>query len=269
MKKSSICQGTMRTINSYICWLQGKFKPGVVSKKSCRTIVVRTRLMPFIWLSGHGPYLSGLVSRILFIYRKGSFPVGEIETVHEPTGFKQHSFMILPFWRSRFWPWSHSTKNQGAGETIHFDVSKGDFGLPWWLKGKESTCQCGRHEFDPWVGKIPWRREWQPTPVFSPGESHAQRSLDDYNPRDRKRVRHDFGLNTTRRFYSFYLSQLLKKLIFTAFIFTTSIRSFHRESPLCPPSYLRNPRYSLQLKILNCHQNRSVFCHVKLRRHRF
>ena len=33
------------------------------------------------------------------------------------------------------------------------------------------------HTINPWIGKIPWRREWQPTPVFSPGESHGQRSL--------------------------------------------------------------------------------------------
>ena len=31
--------------------------------------------------------------------------------------------------------------------------------------------------FDPWVGKIPWRREWQPTPVFLPGEFNGQKSL--------------------------------------------------------------------------------------------
>ena len=31
--------------------------------------------------------------------------------------------------------------------------------LPWWLSGKESACQCRRHRFDPWVGKIPWRKE--------------------------------------------------------------------------------------------------------------
>ena len=36
--------------------------------------------------------------------------------------------------------------------------------------------------FDPWVRKIPWRREWQPTPVFLPGESHRQRSLVGYSP---------------------------------------------------------------------------------------
>ena len=34
-----------------------------------------------------------------------------------------------------------------------------------------------RHEFDPWMGKLPWRRKWQPTPVFLPRESHGQRSL--------------------------------------------------------------------------------------------
>ena len=35
---------------------------------------------------------------------------------------------------------------------------------------------------DPWVGKIPWRRKWQPTPVFLPGEFHGQRSLAAYSP---------------------------------------------------------------------------------------
>ena len=37
-------------------------------------------------------------------------------------------------------------------------------------------------QFDPWVGKIPWRREWLPMPVFFPGEFHGQRSLADYSP---------------------------------------------------------------------------------------
>ena len=50
-------------------------------------------------------------------------------------------------------------------------------GLPWWLSGKESTCQCRRCGFNPWVRKIPWRRKWQPTPVFWPGESQGRGSL--------------------------------------------------------------------------------------------
>ena len=52
--------------------------------------------------------------------------------------------------------------------------------FPGGTSSKESACQCRRGKrsaFDPWVGKIPWRRAWQPTPVFLPGESLGQRSL--------------------------------------------------------------------------------------------
>ena len=54
-------------------------------------------------------------------------------------------------------------------------------GLPWWLSCKESPCQFRRPGFDPCVGKIPWRRAWQPTPKFLPGKSHGQRSLMGYS----------------------------------------------------------------------------------------
>ena len=53
-------------------------------------------------------------------------------------------------------------------------------GLPRWLNGKESTCQCRRHKkcgFDPWVRRIPGRRKWQPRLVFLLGKFHGQRSL--------------------------------------------------------------------------------------------
>ncbi|CAN0569506.1 unnamed protein product [Rangifer tarandus platyrhynchus] len=46
--------------------------------------------------------------------------------------------------------------------------------LPWWLSGEESNCHYGRCGFNPWVGKISWRRKWQPTPVFLPGEFHGR-----------------------------------------------------------------------------------------------
>ena len=51
--------------------------------------------------------------------------------------------------------------------------------------GKEPACPCRRHKrhrFDPWLRKIPRRREWQFTPIFLPGESHGQRSLTCYVP---------------------------------------------------------------------------------------
>ena len=55
-------------------------------------------------------------------------------------------------------------------------------GHPCWLNCKESACQCGRHRFNPWIGKIPCRREWQPTPVFLPGKFYEQRILAAYSP---------------------------------------------------------------------------------------
>ena len=43
--------------------------------------------------------------------------------------------------------------------------------LPWWLRWLRICLQCGRPGLNPWVGKIPWKRTWQRTPVFLPGES--------------------------------------------------------------------------------------------------
>ena len=54
------------------------------------------------------------------------------------------------------------------------------YGLPRWLRGKEPACQCRRLGCNPWFGKIPWRRKWQPTPLFLPEESHGQRRLVGY-----------------------------------------------------------------------------------------
>ena len=69
------------------------------------------------------------------------------------------------------------------------EVTQG--GPPRWLSSKESACQCSRRRrpgFDPWVRKMPWRRKWQLTPVFLPGESQGQRSLADYSPRGHKEL---------------------------------------------------------------------------------
>ena len=64
--------------------------------------------------------------------------------------------------------------------TVHFVK-----GFPGGTGGKEPTCQCSRYKrcnFDSWVRRIPWRRIWQPTPVFLPGESYGWRSLMGYSP---------------------------------------------------------------------------------------
>ena len=63
------------------------------------------------------------------------------------------------------------------------------WGFPGGASGKEPVCKCRRCRLDPWVRKIPWRRSWQPTPVFLPGEAQGERSLAGYSPWCR-RVRH-------------------------------------------------------------------------------
>ena len=64
-----------------------------------------------------------------------------------------------------------------------------------WLRWSRICLQCGTSQFDPCVGKIPWRREWLPTPVFLPGEFHRQRSLVSYSPWCH-RLKHNWGTNT-------------------------------------------------------------------------
>ena len=61
---------------------------------------------------------------------------------------------------------------------------------------KESTChwrRCKIHGFDPWVCKIPWRRKWQHTPVFLPGESRGQKNMAGHSPWSHQRVGHNLA----------------------------------------------------------------------------
>ena len=70
-----------------------------------------------------------------------------------------------------------SSIKKGSDKTIYRKLE-----IARWLSDQESTCQCWTCSFDPWVAKIPWRQEWQPTLVILPGRSPGQRSLADYNP---------------------------------------------------------------------------------------
>ena len=77
--------------------------------------------------------------------------------------------------------------------------------------GKEFVCQWRRHKrqgFDLWVGKIPWRRKWQPAPIFLLGKSHGQRSLVGFTPWDCKELDKTEWL----RKHTYLLVQYLKLL---------------------------------------------------------
>ena len=111
-------------------------------------------------------------------------------------------------------------------------------GLPQWASDKESTCQCRRHGFDPWVEKIPWRRKWLPTPIFLPGEPHRQRILAGYSPWGRKGVGHDLATEQQQQQYTYVHTHPLP-LGF----------------PLTPPLSLHPPRSSQSTKL-------SPLCHA-------
>ena len=79
-------------------------------------------------------------------------------------------------------------------------------GLPWWFSCKESTCQCRICRFNPWVGKITWGRNRQPTPVLLPGQyCHGQRS------HGVARVEHD--LETKQPWIKLYLTHTHKNIM--------------------------------------------------------
>ena len=81
--------------------------------------------------------------------------------------------------------------------------------FPRWHRSKESAYQClrcKRQGFDPWVGKIPRRRKWQPTPVFLPGKSHGQKSLGGYSPRGLKELGRTVHTTHTASFWLFPLN---------------------------------------------------------------
>ena len=68
---------------------------------------------------------------------------------------------------------------------IAFNHPPAPLGSPGGASSEEPACQFRGHKrlgFDPWVGRIPWRRAWQCTPGFLPGESQGQRSLEGYSP---------------------------------------------------------------------------------------
>ena len=103
--------------------------------------------------------------------------------------------------RPLYSPWNSPGQNTGVGS---LSLLQGIFPtqglnpglLPYrWvlyqLSHQRICLQCGRLGFNPWVRNIPWRKKWQPTPVFSPGESHGQRNLAGYSPWGCKRVRHN------------------------------------------------------------------------------
>ena len=113
---------------------------------------------------------------------------GQVQPTVQPCSTNQTGTLASPLSQSAaLW-----TEHDWTALSLHclyystdFGQPYGDIGLPRWLSGKRLCLQCWRHRkhgFRSWVGKVPWRRKWQLTPVFLPGKSHGQRSLVGYRP---------------------------------------------------------------------------------------
>ena len=91
-----------------------------------------------------------------------------------------HGFCwVSQLWESFRWrgPW-----NDARGMCREAGMTPPPHPYLWWLRRQWICLQCRKPRFDPWVGKISWRREWLPTPVFLSGEFLGWRSLVDYSP---------------------------------------------------------------------------------------
>ena len=107
--------------------------------------------------------------------------------------------LFMGFFREKYWcglpfPSPGDLPNSGIKpgslmSYLHWQAGSLPLSFPGGAVVNNLPANAGKTQrgwFNPWAGKIPWRRAWQPTPVFLPGESHGQRSLAGYGPRDSK-----------------------------------------------------------------------------------
>ena len=144
-------------------FLPGKFR-GQRSLVSHRPMACKeTQPRDHVW---------GLRSRYAF------HPSSVHPSIHSPIDLFIHHFY-----------WYHLSRIMPDDKDKKINMS--NIRLSRWPSGKESACQCSRcrrHRFNPCMGTIPWRRKWQSTPVFLPGESYGQRSLVGCSPWGRREL---------------------------------------------------------------------------------
>ena len=105
--------------------------------------------------------------------------------------------------------------------------------FPGGSNGKESAWNARDLRFNPWVGKIPWRREWQPTPVFLPGEFRGQRSLAGHSPWGRKEPETNEATDTFTSVWN-EVRHLVQKLRISRWRLKTiklTVRAFWAQAP--------------------------------------
>ena len=163
---------------AWLCWFQWLCSLSLLVSVTCRVWWNASRFFSVVLeatCATDVDTLSFRISELLRPSEKKSLPV----SLMDPSWcWEAEDLAVL-------WPW----RNKPGPSDLGFLPQS--LGFPGGASGKEPVCQCWRHKrlgFHPWVRKIPWRRAWQPTPVFLPGESLGQRSLVGCSPLESQRV---------------------------------------------------------------------------------
>ena len=181
--------------------------------------------MSIFWLSFYPIWQEFSLTKILFHLFLVQFRIPSTYTCHQvfsamvwwfvfPPLLSQPLWRFLPQkwqfqafgWLKGFWGfffYYFCGKMAFHRSSKNLETNLGKRGLPWWCRWQSICLQRRRPGFDPWVGKIPWRRKWQPTPVFLPGESHGRRSLIGYRP---------WGAKSQTRLHFHFLSLSREKI---------------------------------------------------------
>ena len=175
----------------WVTWLSSP-RPMLCSAEtsSCQIIIhfVKTKLQATLWTCKLSSAPGPLTALTLIVPGNISLPLTAGKLLASGNAKFKHQFL------------SEGSPGSSRQCCTRGEVRPRYFGFTsapsWGSGGKESVCWCRRLGFDPSVGNIPWRRKWQPTPVFLPGESHGPRSLVGYSPWGHKRVGHNLATNT-------------------------------------------------------------------------
>ena len=122
------------------------------------------------------------------------------------------SLFTFMHWRRKWQPTPVSMGSHRVGHNwrdLAVAAAK-PWNLPWWLRWQRICLQCRRLRFNPWVRNIPWRREWLPTPVLLPAESHGLRSL--VGSMGSQRLRHDWATKHTHTMKPAFWEKMWKPL---------------------------------------------------------
>ena len=120
--------------------------------------------------------------------RRGQQRMRWLDGITDPMDMSLSKLWELVMYREAWHAAVHGVTKSwtGLSDSAELTIRKG---FPGGASGKEPACQCRRYKrcwLDPWIRKIPWKRAWQPTSVFMPGESYGQKSLAGYSPWGRK-----------------------------------------------------------------------------------